>query len=87
MKAEAKIHLVMMSVMAVVVQTTSQKRYMSLNLFGPLRPNFLLGLPRSRLKIIGKEKLSSHFVFLSVMKYLMSYLRMVTLNCLTQFPR
>jgi hypothetical protein len=72
----------MMSVMTVVAQMTSQKRFISLSLFSPLRPSFLLAC---RLRRIGKEKLSSHSTLPNVIKYLMSYLIMITLNYLTQF--
>jgi hypothetical protein len=54
----------------------------SLSLFGLLRPNLLLALLCIRHK---KGKLSSHLMLLSVIKYLMNYLRMATLNCRTQF--
>jgi hypothetical protein len=57
-KAEAKGHLVMMRIMTIVAQMMSQKMYMSLSLFGPLRPNFLLTLTYSRFRRIGKEKLN-----------------------------
>jgi hypothetical protein len=60
----------MMSIMTVVAQMTSQKSYMSLSLFVLIRPNFLLALPCSRFKRIGKEKLSSHLMLLSVIRYL-----------------
>jgi hypothetical protein len=62
----------------------SQKKYRSLSLFGLLRPNLLLALPCIRHK---KGKLSSHLMLLSVIKYLMNFLRMTTLNCRTQFLR
>jgi hypothetical protein len=55
-----------------------QKGYTSLSLFGLLRPNLLLALTRTRHK---RGKLSSHLILLSVIKYLMSYLSMVILNC------
>jgi hypothetical protein len=58
----------------------SQKKYRSLSLFGLLRPNLLLALPCIRHK---KGKLSSHLMLLSVIKYLMNFLRMATLNCRT----
>jgi hypothetical protein len=60
------------------------KKYRSLSLFGLLRPNLLLALPCIWDK---KEKLSSHLMLLSVIKYLMRYLRMATLNCCTQILR
>jgi hypothetical protein len=89
MKAKAKkfkSHLVIMSIVAVVAQLTRQNRYISLNMFGPLRLNFPLDLPYSRFRRITKEKLSSHSMLLIMTKYLMNYLRVSTSNCLTQFP-
>jgi hypothetical protein len=86
MKAEAKTfksHLVKMIIMIVVAQKMSQKMYMSLGLFGSQRPNFSLALPYSWFRRIGKEKLSSHLMLLSVTRYLMNYLRATTLNYLT----
>jgi hypothetical protein len=65
----------------------SQKRYMSLSMFGPLRPNFRLALLYSRFKRIRKEKLSSYLILLSVTRYLINYLRATTLNYLTQFAQ
>jgi hypothetical protein len=62
----------------------SQKGYTSLSLFGLLRPNLLLALTRTRHK---RGKLSSHLMLLSVIKYLMSYLSMVTIDCHIQFLR
>jgi hypothetical protein len=56
-KAEAKSHLIMMSVMTMIAQMMSQKRYISPSLFGLLRPNFLLALPSSRFRRIDKERL------------------------------
>jgi hypothetical protein len=56
----------------------SRKGYTSQSFFGLLRPNLLLALTRTRHK---SGKLSSHLMLLSVIKYLMSYLSMVTLNC------
>jgi hypothetical protein len=79
MKAKAnkfKSRLVIMSIVTVVSHMTSQNKYVSLNLFVPLRPNFRLGLPYTRLKRIDKEKLSSCSMLPSV----------TTLKCLTQFP-
>jgi hypothetical protein len=83
-KADIKIadHLSpMMNMTMIVTQGMSRKSYMLLSLFGLLRPNLLLALTSTRHK---RRKLSSH---LSVIKYLMIYLRMVTLNCRIQFPR
>jgi hypothetical protein len=60
------------------------EKYRSLSLFGLLRPNLLLALLCIQHK---KGKLSSHLMFLSVIKYLMNYLRIATLNCRTQFLR
>ena len=62
----------------------SQKGYTSLSLFGLLRPNLLLALTRTRHK---RGKLNSHLMLLSVIKYLMSYLSMVTIDCHIQFLR
>jgi hypothetical protein len=70
----------MMNSTTIVTQRISQKSYMSLNLFGVSRPNFLLALPCIRYK---RGKLSSYLMLLSVIKYLMSYLRMIALNCHT----
>jgi hypothetical protein len=56
----------------------SRKNCRSLSLFGLLRPNLLLALPCFSHK---REKLSSHLMLLSVIKYLTSYLRMETSNC------
>jgi hypothetical protein len=56
----------------------SQKSHLTLSLFGPLRPNLMFALTRTRHK---KRELSSHLILLSVIKYLMSYLPMVILNC------
>jgi hypothetical protein len=54
------------------------KSHMSLSLFGPLGPNLLFALTRTRHK---RKKLSSHLILLNVIKYLMSCLNMVILNC------
>jgi hypothetical protein len=59
-----------------------KRLHTSLSLFGLLRPNILLALTRTRHK---REKLSSQLILLSVIKYLMSYLSMVILNCHIQF--
>jgi hypothetical protein len=56
----------------------SRKSHLSLRLFGPLRPNIMFALTRSRHK---RRKLSSHLILLNVIKYLMSYLNIVILNC------
>jgi hypothetical protein len=56
----------------------SQKNHLSLSLFGPLKLNLLFALTHTRHK---KRKSSSHLILLSVIKYLMSYLSMVILNC------
>jgi hypothetical protein len=74
----------MMNVLTIVDQGMSWKSYVSLSLFVPLRPNFLLVLPYIRCK---RRKLCPYLIFLCVIKYLMSYLRMVPLNCHTQFLR
>jgi hypothetical protein len=79
-RAEAKNRLIMMSIMTVVAQMMSQKSYLSLSLFGLLRPNFLLALPCNWFKRIGKEKLSSHLMLLSVTRYLMDYVRKMDLG-------
>jgi hypothetical protein len=60
----------------------SRKGYTSLSLFGLVRPNLLLTLTRTQHKT---RKLSSHLILLSVIKYLMTYLIMVILNCHVQF--
>jgi hypothetical protein len=66
---------------------TSQKSYISLNLFGLLRPNFPFALSCSQFRRIGKEKLHSHLMLLSVTRYLMNYIIAIILNHLTQFHR
>jgi hypothetical protein len=71
-----------MNITTIVALGMSQKSYMSLSLFDTLRPNLLFTLTCTQHK---KGKLSSHSMLLSVIKYLMSYLRMVTLNCHIQF--
>jgi hypothetical protein len=71
----------------VVAQMTSQNSYMSLRLFGLLMPNFPLALICSQFKRIGEERLSLNLVLLSVIKYLMNYSRVATLNYLTQFSQ
>jgi hypothetical protein len=53
-------------IMTIVVQGMSQKSYMSLSLFGLLRPNLLLALTCTRHK---RAKLSSHLMLLTVIKY------------------
>jgi hypothetical protein len=53
-------------------------------LVGPLRPNLLFALTRTRHK---RKKLSSHLILLNVIKYLMSCLNMVILNCHMLFLR
>jgi hypothetical protein len=55
-----------------------RKSHLSLSLFGPLSLNLLFAPTRTRHK---RRKLSSHLILLSVIKYLMSYLNMVILNC------
>jgi hypothetical protein len=55
-----------------------QKSHMSLSLFGPLRPNLLFALTRTPHK---RKKLSSHLILINVIKYLMSCLNMIILNC------
>jgi hypothetical protein len=59
-----------MSVMKLVAHMMSQKGYMLLSLFGPLWPNFVLAIPCSRFKRIDKEKLCSHLMLQSAIKYL-----------------
>jgi hypothetical protein len=44
-----------------------QKSHLSLSLFGPLRPNLLFALTRTRHK---RKKLSSHLILLCVIKYI-----------------
>jgi hypothetical protein len=56
----------------------NQKSHMSLSFFGPIRPNLLFALTHTRHK---RKKLSSHLILLNVIKYLMSCLNMVILNC------
>jgi hypothetical protein len=72
-----------MYIMIVVAQMTIQNRYVLLNLFGLLRPNFPLDLPYNQFTRIDKEKIHSHLMLLSVTRYLMNYLRAATLNSLT----
>jgi hypothetical protein len=79
-KAKAKKCIVMMNIMMVVAQMMNKKIYLLLSLFSPLKPNFPLVLPCSRFKTIGKEKLSSNLMLLSVTRYLMNYLRAAILS-------
>jgi hypothetical protein len=77
-KADIKIasHLSpIMFIMTIVAQGMSQKSCMSLSLFGLLRPNLLLTLTCTGHK---RGKLNSYLMLISVIKYFMSYLRMVT---------
>jgi hypothetical protein len=73
-----------MFIMTIVAKGMSQKSYMSRSLLGLLRPNLLHTLTCTQHK---REKLTSHLILLSAIKYLMSYLRMVTLKCHIQFPQ
>jgi hypothetical protein len=86
-KAEANSRLVKVSTMTVVAQMMSQKKYMSLSMFGPLRQNFWHALLYSRFKRIHTEKWSSYLIFLCVTRYMINYLRATTLNYITQFAR
>jgi hypothetical protein len=72
-----------MFIMTIVAQGMSRKNYMSLSLFGPLRPNLLLALTYTRHK---REKLNLHLMLLNIIKYFISYLRMTTLSCHIQLP-
>jgi hypothetical protein len=68
--------------MILIVRTVVIKKFMLLNLFGPLKKNIILVHLLSRLVKVGKKKLNLLLMFPSVIVSLMNYLSLEILKIL-----
>jgi hypothetical protein len=66
--------------MILIVRTIVTKKFMLLNLFGPLNKNLILVHLLSRLVKVGKKKLNLLLMFPSVIAYLMNCLNLEISN-------
>jgi hypothetical protein len=67
-------------IMILIARTIVIKKFMLLNLFGPLKKNLILVHPLSRLVKVGKKKLNLLLMFPSVIVYLMNCLNLEISN-------
>jgi hypothetical protein len=70
----------MLLIMILIVQTIVIKKFMLLNLFGPLKKNIILVHLLSWLVKVGKKKLNLLLMFPNVIVYLMSCLNLEISN-------
>ena len=76
-----------MLIVNLIIRTMRKKKFMLLSLFGHLKLNRILVHHLSQFKRIGKKKLVLLLMFLSVIAYLMNYLREETSSVVMSYRR